>query len=92
LTPEGISGVLLSPDGGRLLARSDAGNWTVFPMGGGTPTPAEGLSELSPVGWTETANVVYARGGDIPARIYRVNLQTGKREEWRRLRASPESA
>jgi hypothetical protein len=85
LTPEGISGVLLSPDGGRLLLRSDAGDWVVFQMKDGKMTPAVGLSGLSPVGWSETANVVYARGGDIPARIYRLNLESGKRDEWRRL-------
>ncbi len=85
LTPEGVRGLVLSPDGGRLLVRSEAGKWMVFQMGTGRMTPAEGLSGLNPVAWSETADVVYARGGDIPARIYRVNLQSGKRNEWRQL-------
>lgn len=85
LTPEGIRGVLLSPDGGQLLVRSEAGNWMAFQMGNGKMTPVAGLSGLNPVGWSDTGDVVYARGGDIPARIYRVNVQSGKREEWRRL-------
>jgi hypothetical protein len=85
LTPEGATGVLLSPDGGRLLVRNDAGKWMIFRMEDGGMTPVQGLSGLGPVGWSETANVVYARGGDMPARIYRVNLQSGAREEWRRL-------
>ncbi len=48
-------------------------------------TPAEPLSGLAPVGWSDLPKVVYARGGDIPAWIYRVNLESGKREQWRRL-------
>lgn len=86
LTPEGITGVLLSPDGERLLVRSGAGSWMLFAMRDGKMTPAEGLASLSPVAWSDTANVVYARGGEIPAQLYRVNLATGKREEWRRLK------
>lgn len=85
LTPEGVSGVLLSPDGRLLLVRNAAANWMIFQMADGKMTPADGLSGVAPVAWSDTANVVYARGGDIPTRIYRVNLQSGKREEWRRL-------
>jgi hypothetical protein len=84
LTPEGIVGVLLSPDGNRLLVNRD-GNWMIFRMDNATMAPADALSGLNPVAWSDTANVVYARSGDMPARIYRVNLQSGKREEWRRL-------
>jgi Tol biopolymer transport system component len=70
VTPEGVTGVLLSPNGERLLVRGAGGNWMVFQMADGNMTPAEGLSGLGPVGWSDTVNVVYARGGDIPARFF----------------------
>jgi eukaryotic-like serine/threonine-protein kinase len=93
LTPEGVTGVLVSPDGSRLLVRRQAANWMVFQMADGKMTAAEGLSGLSPIVWSDAANVVYARAGDIPARIYRVNLESGKREEWRQLKpADPAGA
>jgi hypothetical protein len=37
--------------------------------------------------------VVYARAGDIPAQLYRLNINTGKREAWRELKpADPAGA
>jgi eukaryotic-like serine/threonine-protein kinase len=86
LTPEGISGVLLSPGGDVVLVRDDWGNWMLFRIGDGSVVPAKGIEPgVVPVAWSNTPNVIYLRSRNIPAHLERVDLRTGSHEPWREL-------
>ena len=86
LTPEGLVGVLLSPAGDTVLVRVQTGNWLLFRIGDGTTLPVKGLGlDLAPVAWSSSPDILYARGGEMPARIHRVNLRSGTSEVWRDL-------
>ena len=93
LTPEGIRGVKVSLDGKRVLVRDRSRDWFIFHVDSGSMDRVNGAEGLDLVDWSSTPDVVYARSGDIPAQLYRLNLSTGKREPWRELKpADPAGA
>jgi Tol biopolymer transport system component len=91
VTPEGIRlrfvvGVL-SPDG-KFVAAGNAEDKTFFyPIEGGEPRPFVGLEAGEfPVRWSSDPSVVFVcRPGELPAKVYRLDVRTGKREFWRQL-------
>lgn len=86
MAPEGFRGVVISLDGNAVLLRDRSGQWFQYWVDSGKLAPTGAmLNELEPIAWTTSPDVVYARSGDVPARIYRVNLKTGQRETWREL-------
>jgi Tol biopolymer transport system component len=84
LLDEGVYAEAIAPDGRTILGRSgDAWHW--FPVSGGEARPALGLTaEDGPncvVGWADDGLSFYVRRGvEIPARIERVDVATGRRE------------
>jgi hypothetical protein len=87
VTPEGISGTLLSPDGKSTAVRGPDGKRGIWPLDGGGFHPILGLDTgYSVIGWTpdgESVYVVPSRGRAKTAKVSRVNLQTGKMEPWK---------
>ena len=87
ITPEGIAGVQVSPDGRNIAVRGPEGKRGIWPLDGGGFHPIPGLeSGYGVVGWTpdgESVYVVPSRGGAKVANVSRVNIQTGKMEPWR---------
>jgi hypothetical protein len=91
VTPEGIAGVQVSPDGRSVAVRGPDGKRGIWPLDGGGFHPIPGLgSGYGIVGWTPDGGSVYVtpvrRGGTIAAktaRVSRVNIQTGKMEPWK---------
>jgi dipeptidyl aminopeptidase/acylaminoacyl peptidase len=78
--PEGIPCGPTSPDG-RLMA-GEAPNATVvlYPLAGGPPSVVPGLeSGFHPVQWSSDSSSIYGyRSGEIPSKIQKVNISTGK--------------
>jgi Tol biopolymer transport system component len=72
----------VSPDG-RFVFMSDKEK-TVFlcPIDGGAPVPVKGLSDGEfPIQWSPDGRFLFTRrGGEIPARIWRLEISTGKKE------------
>jgi hypothetical protein len=87
ITPEGIGGVQISPDGQRIAVRGPEGKRGIWPLDGGGFRPIPGLeSGYSIVGWTPDGGSVYTvpnRRGARVSKVYRVNIQTGKIEPWK---------
>jgi Tol biopolymer transport system component len=87
VTPEGMRGALLSPDGKFLLAQRPGEAFTISPLeGGGSPQQARGLEPTDqPLQWAADGHSVFLGSSkDIfPARVYRVDLATGGREVWK---------
>ncbi|HEY3202368.1 MAG TPA: protein kinase [Thermoanaerobaculia bacterium] len=85
VTPEGVIARLLSPDGKFLLTRAEGLGFSLSPIGGGPSTPARGFEPTDyAVGWTADGRSVFV-GTDraLPARIFRIELETGRRELWK---------
>ena len=86
ITPEGVVGSLLSPDG-KLLLTHGGEAFTISPLeGGSSPDPARGLEPTDqPLRWAADGHSLFlASSKDIfPARVYRLDLTTGRREVWK---------
>ena len=81
ITPEGIIGGLVSPDGRYIFRANDAGGVAVYPTAGGAPRTIPDLEPgFVPIQWSEDSRSVYAYlGGEVPTKVYRVDLVTGKK-------------
>ncbi|MGH9317563.1 MAG: protein kinase domain-containing protein, partial [Thermoanaerobaculia bacterium] len=81
----------ISPDGRWIAAN---GEWTedmfLVPTEGGEPRTIPNTKDLDLIRWTPDGKFLFAAlTGTIPARIVRVDVATGRREQWKDL-APPE--
>jgi eukaryotic-like serine/threonine-protein kinase len=87
VTPEGISGTQLSPDGRNTAVLGPDGKWGVWPLDGSGLRPIPGLdSKYYVSGWSQDGESVYVLSSQRPegaAKVYRVNAITGKMEFWK---------
>ena len=81
VTPEGIFGFTVSPDGKYVVGVAGDKSFALYPIaGGGAPVhiPNTGR-DLAPVQWAEDGTDIYAyRNTEIPAKVYRVKIATGE--------------
>jgi WD40 repeat protein len=88
-TPEGVEGTTLSPDGRRVAVLGPDGKWGIWPLDGGGLHPIPQLdSKYSVTGWTPDGASLYVASNhlrDKTAKVYRVDLATGKMELWKTL-------
>jgi serine/threonine protein kinase len=82
VTPEGVTGYLLSPDGKLLLGRDTSEKKALYPLEGGEPRTVPGLEDEDRViRWADTTDSVFIyRDRERPIRIYKLNLSTGRKE------------
>lgn len=90
ITPEGVSvsRVPPSPDGRLAIAKGPDGKLKLFPIAGGPAIEVAGniSNDEEPVQWTEGAGGLFIfHSGEVPARIFRLNLATGQKEPWKQL-------
>jgi WD40 repeat protein len=87
ITPEGIFGVTLSPDGKNTVVREADGGWGVWPLDGNGIRPIAGLdSSYYVTGWSPDGTSIYVasrKARSTTAKIYKVNTISGKMELWR---------
>jgi hypothetical protein len=78
-----------SPDGRLVAAVGPSHKCALYPVEGGAPRPIAGVAENEfPVRWSEDGRWLYVRGSrtlDPPARLFRVEPATGRREAWKEL-------
>jgi Tol biopolymer transport system component len=88
ITPEGTTGVHLSPDGRSTLVIDSEGKWGVWSLDSNSLQPIPGLDSKKyyVTGWTPDGTSVYALSSlqkETTAKVYRVNVSTGKMEYWK---------
>jgi eukaryotic-like serine/threonine-protein kinase len=87
ITPEGVAGTVLSPDGRSTIVMGPDGKWGVWPLDGSGLRPIPGLeSKYYVSGWSQDGASVYVASSQRPegvAKVYRVNVTTGKMEFWK---------
>jgi Tol biopolymer transport system component len=88
LTPEGYRAFrLVSPDGAWAVVTGPDRRTYLYPISGGEPTAIPGVDagdRIAQFGVDGRSVYVY-RQGEIPTKVYRVNVSTGRRELWRSL-------
>ncbi|HKN17862.1 MAG TPA: protein kinase, partial [Candidatus Sulfotelmatobacter sp.] len=86
ITPEGVSGTHLAPDGRSTAVLQPDGKWGIWPLDGSGVHPIPGLdSNYYVAGWFPDGISLYAASSRSAktAKVYRVNTQTGKMDLWK---------
>jgi len=86
ITPEGVSGVDISPDGKSVVVHGEAG-WGIWPLDGGGIRMIPGFNpDLSIFGWSPDGKSLLADPNAAHAsvsQVYRVDPVTGKTDLWK---------
>ena len=91
ITPEGIGvalpGFAVTADGKSVAAIGPDHKAELFPIDGGTARPIPGVQDGEfPIRLSPDGRWVYLwKRGDIPARVSRIEIDTGRREVWKDL-------
>jgi WD40 repeat protein len=91
ITPEGITAALpgfaVSADGKLVAAIGPERKAMLFPLDGSSPRPMPGLEAGEyPLRFTPDGRTLYVwKRGDVPVRVFRVDVETGRRELWKEL-------
>src|ERR1700733_10440399 len=89
ISPEGTNGLsfALSPDGQFVAAVGPDEKGYLFPVAKGDPRPIPGLLPgEAPVAWSADGRSLYIyRGGELPAKIFRLDISSGSRTLWKQL-------
>jgi eukaryotic-like serine/threonine-protein kinase len=91
ITPEGVTGTAISPDGQFLVAQDDKENKMIYWISGaGSGRPAVGLqSDDHVIRWSSKPNTIFVHTPkQIPAEIFEVNILTGARKLLRKVNPS----
>lgn len=82
ITPEGITGGLVSPNGKYVVRANDAGVTAVYPIDGGVPRSIPNLAPgFTPIQWAQDESSIYGyRQSEHPTNVYQVNVVTGKQK------------
>src|SRR5271157_1688360 len=87
ITPEGLAGVLLSQDGRSTAVLGADGKWGIWPLDGSGIRLIPGVdSNYYFTGWSSDGGSLYAisrRMSEKTAKVYKVNIATGKMAPWR---------
>jgi len=87
ITPEGIVGTQLAPDGLKVAVTGPDGKWGIWPLDGSGLRPIPGLDAKYYISdWSPDGASVYALSSqrrEGVARTYRVNVVSGKMDFWK---------
>ncbi len=88
ITPAGVVAFLASPDSKYVAGAAGVDRkLTLYPIDGGEPRPVSGLEAgYIPIQWSGDGSALYVfHLGELPTRIFRVEIASGKRQLVREL-------
>jgi len=89
VSPEGyrMFAKCLTSDGRHVVSSGPDQRFYLYPVAGGEPTPIPGLVKGDvPSQWTQDGRSLFVRRrGDIPQRITKLDVATGRKELWKEL-------
>jgi serine/threonine protein kinase/WD40 repeat protein len=92
ISPEGVHGTAfaISPDSQFVSGIGPDQNGYLYPVNGDEPRAIAGLKPgEQPIAWSSDSRSLYIyQPGELPARVYLLNLQTGQRTPWGQLMPS----
>ena len=85
VTPEGIVGVLLSPDGRTIAAVDKYQQYYLYPIDGGDPHAIDGyLKDDVLLQWASDGESIFLHDShDEKLTVYKLHLKTGERKLWK---------
>jgi serine/threonine protein kinase/WD40 repeat protein len=92
ISPEGIDplALVLSPDGQQVVGIGSDEKAYFYRVAGGEPRAVAGIEPgEQPIQWSDDAKAIYFyKPGDLPAKVYRLDLATGHQTLWKELMPS----
>jgi len=92
ISQEGVNGTAfaISPDSRQIAAIGPDQKGYLYPVAGGDPRPITGLNQgEQPITWSADGRSLYIyQPGELPARVYRLDMQNGQRSLWKELMPS----
>jgi eukaryotic-like serine/threonine-protein kinase len=92
ITPEGVNGTVfvISPNSQWVAAIGPDGKGYLYPAAGGEAQPIHGMNAgEQPITFASDSRSLYVyQPGELPARVYHLDLQTGQRTFWKELMPS----
>ena len=91
ITPESVSfnnsdPVAISPDGKSVAVAGLDGKITLYPLDHGAPRAVPKLAEgFAPLRWCPGDSLMVYQAGNVPVKIVRVDVATGKQALWKEL-------
>jgi serine/threonine protein kinase/Tol biopolymer transport system component len=89
VTPEGVDGnaFVVSPDSQWIAGIGPDRKGYLYPVGGGEPRVIPGLNPgEQPITYSSDGRSLYIyQPGELPASVYRLDIQSGQRTLWRQL-------
>ncbi len=89
ISPEGVDAqaFAVSPDGLSVVGIGPDQKGYLFPAAGGDPRIVNGIEPGdTPINWSQDARSIYLyRSGEVPAKVYRLELATGKKTVWKQI-------
>jgi len=87
VTPEGMAGTLLAPDGKLIAAVDRYQQYYLCPVDGGEPSPLDGYDDGDVLlQWSSDGRAIFLRGLDSKElKIYRLDLRNGTKTLWKDL-------
>jgi Tol biopolymer transport system component len=89
ISPEGYRTFprMRSPDGKLVAVRGPDQRLYLYPLAGGEPSAIPGLTaEDTPTAWSADGRFLYVyRRRELPAKVFRLDVATGRKEFWREL-------
>jgi Tol biopolymer transport system component len=77
----------ISPDGQMVVGIGPDQKGYIFPVSGGDPRIVKGMEAGDlPINWSQDARSIFLyRTGEVPAKVYRLELATGKKTVWKEI-------
>ena len=89
ISPEGmrLGPLAISPDGRFVAAQGPDSKIAIYPVDRSAPRPLAGAEAgESPILWSADGGSLYAyRTSDTPARVFKIDVATGRRELWKTI-------
>jgi len=89
ISPEGVDaqGFAVSPDGLSVLGIGPDQKGYIFSPAGADPRIVNGMESGDiPINWSQDSHSIFLyRSGEVPAKVYRLDLATGKRVVWKEI-------
>jgi len=89
ISPEGVDAqaFAISPDGQLVVGIGSDQKGYLFSSAGGDPRIVNGVEPGDiPINWSQDARSIYLyRTGEVPAKVYRLELATGKKTVWKEI-------
>jgi Tol biopolymer transport system component/predicted Ser/Thr protein kinase len=92
ISPEGADAeaFAVSPDGQLVAAIGPDGKGYLYPLAAGASSEPRTINGLEPgdlpISWNEDGRALYlSRSGEVPAKVYKLDLATGKKTLWKEI-------